>query len=521
MVFGDVGVERLQINDDTLWSGGPAHWDRRAPGRVRGGAAPRRSPATTRRPTAGARTDGAFTQSYLPLGDVWLTFEHGNLGRDYRRELHLADAVASVALPGRRRPLHARGDRECTGRCHRRADRRESARAGHLRRRASPARCTTPSPSRTACCGCAARRRPTSSRATTQRRAGALRPRRRRPGRAVGRRARRRSRKGRRTLPGMRFEMGVASSPTAARVSSRVRRGLRVENADAVTLMLATATGFNGFDKDPARDGRDPARSSCGSCRPPRARRGPRCATAHVADHRALFDRLTLELPAAPGRGRPTDRRIATRGGTDPGLVELLLPVRPLPADRVAAGPARSRPTCRASGTTTCGRRGARNYTININTQMNYWPAESANLAELHEPLLAFIRELAVTGARTAASTYGARGWTAHHNSDIWRHSAMVGDFGDGDPVWATWPMAGAVAGAAPLRALPVRRRPRLAARPRVSGAARRRASSASTGWSTTARATSSPRRRRRPRTGSAPAASTARSAPARRWIWR
>ncbi len=83
------------------------------------------------------------------------------------------------------------------------------------------------------------------------------------------------------------------------------------------------------------------------------------------------------------------------------------------------------------------------NYTININTEMNYWPAESANLAELHEPLLAFIGELAVTGARTAASTYGTRGWTAHHNSDVWRHSGMVGDWGSGDPVWATWQMGG------------------------------------------------------------------------------
>ena len=68
---------------------------------------------------------------------------------------------------------------------------------------------------------------------------------------------------------------------------------------------------------------------------------------------------------------------------------------------------------------------------------------ESANLAELHEPLLAFIRDSAVTGTRTASSMYGTRGWTAHHNADIWRHSGMVGDWGNGDPVWATWAMAG------------------------------------------------------------------------------
>jgi alpha-L-fucosidase 2 len=83
------------------------------------------------------------------------------------------------------------------------------------------------------------------------------------------------------------------------------------------------------------------------------------------------------------------------------------------------------------------------NWTLNINAQMNYWPAENTNLAELHTPLLDFIADLAVTGAKTAATNYGARGWTAHHNSDVWRQSAPVGDFGHGDPVWALWPMAG------------------------------------------------------------------------------
>src|SRR5829696_3712602 len=96
MVFGDVGVERLQINDDTLWSGGPAHWDR---------PDAKAAFAEVRRLTLAGDYEGAdkaahglmgaFTQSYLPLGDLWLTFEHGNLGRNYRRELHLGDAVST------------------------------------------------------------------------------------------------------------------------------------------------------------------------------------------------------------------------------------------------------------------------------------------------------------------------------------------------------------------------------------------------------------------------------------------
>ena len=78
-------------------------------------------------------------------------------------------------------------------------------------------------------------------------------------------------------------------------------------------------------------------------------------------------------------------------------------------------------------------------YTININTEMNYWPAEVTNLSELVEPLVALVMDLTVTGARTARLHYGARGWVAHHNTDLWRSAAPV----DG-PQSGMWPMGGA-----------------------------------------------------------------------------
>ena len=65
-------------------------------------------------------------------------------------------------------------------------------------------------------------------------------------------------------------------------------------------------------------------------------------------------------------------------------------------------------------------------YTININTEMNYWPAESGNLAECVEPLIAMVNDLTVTGARTAQEMYGARGWVVHHNTDLWRATAPI-----------------------------------------------------------------------------------------------
>lgn len=72
------------------------------------------------------------------------------------------------------------------------------------------------------------------------------------------------------------------------------------------------------------------------------------------------------------------------------------------------------------------------NYTININTQMNYWPAEVANLSEMHRPLLNLIGSVAATGRNTARTFYGAGGWVAHHNTDIWGTSNPVGDRGKG-----------------------------------------------------------------------------------------
>ena len=94
---------------------------------------------------------------------------------------------------------------------------------------------------------------------------------------------------------------------------------------------------------------------------------------------------------------------------------------------------------------------------------MNYWPALSTNLAETMEPLTAMVQDLAVTGARTAREMYGARGWVAHHNTDLWRATAPI----DG-PQWGLWPTGGAWLCARALGALRVRPRPRLPRGPSI-----------------------------------------------------
>ncbi len=442
MIFGDVSNERLQVNDDTLWSGGPAAWD--AP-------AAREALDEIRRLTldgdiGGAdrlsrRMMGPFTQSYLPLGDIWLNFEHGNIARDYRRELRLDDAIASV--------------RYRVGDVHYTRELIASHPAGVVavrltadRPRALTFDARLSSPLRHAI---AAESRLLRLQGTAPahvdpsyydadvpvqygRDDGA-------PGGhwAPGERPSRHH--GRRTLPGMRFELALGIVAEDGDVSVGPG-GWRVEGASAVTLVVASATGFNGFARDPALDGRDPG--PIVSAQVARALEQPwsRLRDDHVADHRRLFDRLSLELLAAPAEDLPTDRRILDRGARDAGLVELLFQYgRYLLI------------ACSRPGTQPANLQGlwneevrapwSANYTININTQMNYWPAETAALPELHEPLLAFIEELAVNGTRTARSMYGTRGWTAHHNSDLWRQSGMVGDWGAGDPVWACWQMGG------------------------------------------------------------------------------
>ena len=241
---------------------------------------------------------------------------------------------------------------------------------------------------------------------------------------------------------GMSFETHLAAAATGGR-SGREGGGLHVQGADEVVLRLSAATSFNGFDKSPVREGKAPGPIVAAQLRAAAAKSYASMRDAHVADHRALFDRVSLALQpsAPPGKATqetPTDERIIKSGAKDLQLVELffqygryLLIASSRPGDQPANLQGIWNDQTRPPWSS--------NYTININAQMNYWPAETTNLAELHGPLLDLIEHIAVNGHRTAQVNYGARGWVAHHNSDVWAQSAPVGAYGDGDPVWANW----------------------------------------------------------------------------------
>ncbi len=231
---------------------------------------------------------------------------------------------------------------------------------------------------------------------------------------------------------------------------------LQIANADAVTLLISAATSFNGFDKSPVREGQNPGVLAASYLRAIKDAYKDAYQTLeaeHIADHQRLFRRVTLhinpqasqDVETAPHpEPLPTDERIRSfTGSSDPCLPVLLFHYgrylmiassRPggQPANLQGLWNDKIRPPWSA------------NWTLNINAQMNYWLVETCNLAECHEPLLQLITDLAVTGQKTAEVNYGAHGWVAHHNTDLWRQSAPVGNYGQGDPVWANWPMGGA-----------------------------------------------------------------------------
>ncbi|MEO8374212.1 MAG: glycoside hydrolase family 95 protein [Sphingomonas bacterium] len=232
----------------------------------------------------------------------------------------------------------------------------------------------------------------------------------------------------------LRFEARVRVIPKGGTL--RVgEAGLAVRGADAVTLLIALATSYRRFDDA----GGDP--SAVTREQIARASKVPfaRIAAETAAEHRRLFHGVSFDLGRTPAADLPTDERIRTsETSDDPALAALYFHYGRyllICSSRPGSQPANLQGIWNESTKPPWGSK----YTININTEMNYWPAEPTGLAECTAPLIAMVRDLAETGARTAREMYGARGWVAHHNSDLWRATAPI----DGAQ-WGLWPMGGA-----------------------------------------------------------------------------
>lgn len=236
---------------------------------------------------------------------------------------------------------------------------------------------------------------------------------------------------------GMRFE-------TCLRVRAEggtVKAGhdtLRVQGSTEVVLFLTTGSSYNGYDQSPTRAGTDASAQARSALDGAFHKGYAQLLEDHVNDYRSLFDRVTMDLgPLTQQSALPTDRRIALyANGNDQPLASLYFQFgRYL---MIAGSRPGSQPlNLQGIWNTQLVPPWASGYTTNINAEMNYWLAETANLSECHEPLLRMIEELAVTGRKTATEMYGRPGWVVHHNTDIWRDAQPV----DNVARTSFWPM--------------------------------------------------------------------------------
>jgi alpha-L-fucosidase 2 len=403
MVFGGIVEERIQFNEDTLWTGQPVDYSHE-------GAA-KHLPEVRRLLFAGKQrqadqlaakhcmSDPLRQNSYQPFGDLILRFPSHTKVESYRRKLDIDTAVARVQYQNggathTREVIASHPDQVI-------AIRLESSKPGGL--------------SFTAALNC-----PHEASGT-----------RRIDDRTFALAGKVTQRAGAGTESQMRFESRLRLRTTDGKVT--VTDDLvRIENATSATLVLAASTSYVNY--------RDISADPAARCAKTLSKLGDKSFTAirkdHITDHQSLFRRVRLDLGTTDAMQRETDQRVRNFKTTaDPQLAELyfqfgryllIASSRPgsQPANLQGLWNDKLRPPWDSK------------YTVNINTEMNYWPAEATNLSECHEPLFDMLEDCAVTGSKTAKTFYDCEGWVLHHNTDIWRGTAPINAANHG--IWVT-----------------------------------------------------------------------------------
>ncbi len=236
---------------------------------------------------------------------------------------------------------------------------------------------------------------------------------------------------------GMFFEARAEVRNTGGEITT-TENGLQISNADEVVLLLSMATSYHGFDKSPSREGKNPAEINREIIEKAKTKSFEELKKAHIADYKNLFNRVKFELKSDNFSHLTTPERLKNYNqNNDSGLNVLLFNYGRylmISGSQPGGQPLNLQGIWNAEVIPPWNS----GYTININTEMNYWPAEVTNLSECHEPLFRLIKENAVNGAETAEKMYGNRGWVAHHNVDIWRQTSPV----DNQARFSFWPMA-------------------------------------------------------------------------------
>ncbi|MDJ1492120.1 glycoside hydrolase family 95 protein [Cytophagaceae bacterium DM2B3-1] len=242
---------------------------------------------------------------------------------------------------------------------------------------------------------------------------------------------------------GTRFSV-LASLKTASGKVTTTDSTLVVRNATEVVIYVSIATSFNGFDKNPSTEGLNNHEVALQQLNQAMKKSFAQIQKDHIADYQRFFNRVSLDLGGSTISELPTDERLKRYDtGTEDKKLEVLYfqygRYLLISSSRTPGVPANLQgiwnPYMQPPWSS--------NYTTNINVQENYWLAENTNLSEMHQPLMGFIKNLAVTGKITAQQFYGVKGWCLAHNSDIWAMTNPVGDYGQGDPGWANWNMGG------------------------------------------------------------------------------
>lgn len=228
---------------------------------------------------------------------------------------------------------------------------------------------------------------------------------------------------------GMRFEGRLLVRQEGGTISAQDDK-LHVKDAASATITFVAATSFNGFDKDPAVNGRDEKAICKKYLSSLETKKYPDLYKAHLADYSSLFGRVSIDLGESPESNLPINQRIKNyKPSMDPALTALYFQFGRyllISASRPGSQPANLQGIWNQDMQPAW----SANWTINCNAEINYWPAEITNLSECHFPMFDMIRETSVDGARTAKNLYNSRGWIAHHNLDIWRTTWMVGGTG-------------------------------------------------------------------------------------------
>jgi alpha-L-fucosidase 2 len=415
MLFGRPEQELMQLNESSLWTGGPANLNPNP-------AAPTYLPEVRRLLFAGdnagavklmQKMQGPNTNAYQPLGDLILRQPLAGATSDYTRDLDLATATATTRFTAggvqyTREVFVTAPDQVVVIKL---TASRKKALNFSLSMRHPLAFTLAAEGARELVLRGKARR--SGGDAQYQDSLGCA---------------------------GMRYQIRLKVVRTDGTVTA-ADSSLRVAGASEALLLVSAATSFNGFDKCPDKDGKDETKEAKQWLAAAEKQRFDKLRARHVADYQQYFNRMKLTLAQGAPPALPTDERLKRykAGQPDLGLEELYFQFgRYLLISS-------SRPGGQAANLQGIWNQfvhppWSSNYTTNINLQMNYWPAEVTNLAEMQEPLRTQIQHMAANGVATARNYYHAQGWALHHNSDIWAQSNPVGE-GTGDPKWANWSM--------------------------------------------------------------------------------